>query len=130
MEEAEEIRHEPCLLQITARNIIKNEQKTLQDNQAKENLIVVRADKGNATTVMAREDYNQNLHTFLKQDYYNTLKRNATNKIERQINKLSETNYKSRLQTPTSFGEFTTTTIWIVKDPPSRKPSNTDRECL
>ncbi|GJQ75525.1 hypothetical protein Trydic_g17611 [Trypoxylus dichotomus] len=87
-EEAEEIRHKTCrILQKAkppARNNTKEERKALEDIRRNQNLIVVRADKGNATVVMDRQDYNMKIQMLLDTDHYKKLSKDPTMKVEKQ----------------------------------------------
>ncbi|GJQ73674.1 hypothetical protein Trydic_g14012 [Trypoxylus dichotomus] len=82
-EEAEEIRHKTCRIlqkpKPPARNITKEERKALEDIRRNKNLIVVRADKGNAT-VRDRQDYNMKIQMLLDTDHYKKLNNDPTTK--------------------------------------------------
>ena len=47
--------------------------------------MIIKADKGNATVVLNRQDYEDKLNTMLEDGTYRKLKKNPTSKIERQI---------------------------------------------
>ncbi|GJQ81343.1 hypothetical protein Trydic_g20555 [Trypoxylus dichotomus] len=68
------------MFQPPARNITKEERKALEDIRRNQNLIVVRADKGNAIVVTDRQDYNMKIQTLLDTDHYKKLNKNPTTK--------------------------------------------------
>ncbi|GJQ83520.1 hypothetical protein Trydic_g15987 [Trypoxylus dichotomus] len=67
-----------------ARNITKKERKALEDIRRNQNLIVIRADKGNAIVVMDRQDYNMKIQMLLDTDHYKKLNKDPTTKVEKK----------------------------------------------
>ena len=51
----------------------------------RESIVILKADKGNATVVMNREEYHRKCVALLQPPTYTTLKKDPTQKIERKV---------------------------------------------
>ena len=56
----------------------KEQRKTLKELRSQEDEVILPADKGNATVVMRRENYNTNLRRILETTTYRQLKKDPT----------------------------------------------------
>ncbi|GJQ68044.1 hypothetical protein Trydic_g16760 [Trypoxylus dichotomus] len=81
-------RHRTCRIPQNGKppvnNIPNEERKALQDIRGNQNLIVLRADKGNATGVMDRQDYNMVIQMLLDTDHYKKLNKGPITKVGKQ----------------------------------------------
>ncbi|XP_046391554.1 uncharacterized protein LOC124159689 [Ischnura elegans] len=62
--------------------------EALSKLKSDESPIILRADKGNATVLMTRKDYNEKISQLLDDPAYQQLKSNPTTRIERQVKEL------------------------------------------
>ena len=63
-------------------HVFDNHIKSLRTDQS---VVILPADKGNATVVMERSDYNQKIDSLLNAPTYSRLKRDPTRKFERRV---------------------------------------------
>ena len=66
-------------------NLPGNLRKTVEQLSKDKSIVIIKADKGNATVVLNRQDYEDKLNTMLEDGTYRKLKKNPTSMIERQI---------------------------------------------
>ncbi|KAK9874835.1 hypothetical protein WA026_005651 [Henosepilachna vigintioctopunctata] len=89
---AEEIRRDCSKILQHARppksNIPYTERRALKDLRNNKDIIILPADKGNATTVLNTVDYHQKVQDLLKPENYKMLKRDPTASILRKTNDL------------------------------------------
>ena len=100
--EAEEIRSETCRILRKAKplksNITRNERQELKKLKENKEVIVISADKGNATVVMNTDEYEEKIKEILKPETYSVKARDPTNTVERKtINLLKETDWEQDL---------------------------------
>ena len=90
--EADEIRVETCRLLKRAKppkcNISKGEQRALIELRKNKQLIILPADKGNATVVMNSADYETKIKDLLSADNYSIRKRDPTIFLEKKTKQL------------------------------------------
>ena len=60
-------------------------QKSIRSLQKDENIVILPADKGNATVVLDRTDYVAKMENLLDDDAYKKVKRDPTSRIETRI---------------------------------------------
>ena len=65
-----------------------NEKKAIRNLYADQNILILPADKGNATVIMKTEDYNNKIKELLDPNTYKKLKRDPTDSIVRKTNSL------------------------------------------
>ncbi|XP_046406345.1 uncharacterized protein LOC124171246 [Ischnura elegans] len=91
-DDAAEIREDVSHILRTAKppkqNLSAAEREALSKLKSDESLIILRADKGNATVLMTRKDYNEKISQLLDDPAYQQLKSNPTTRIERQVKEL------------------------------------------
>ncbi|KAJ8960049.1 hypothetical protein NQ318_009488 [Aromia moschata] len=79
---SEEVRHETCRIlrksKLPKRNIKREEEKALRDIRNNQDIIVLKADKGNATVVMKKEEYQRKIESLLDPEHYRKLKKDPT----------------------------------------------------
>ena len=89
---ADEIRTEAARVLSKAKppksNLTSNEKKTIINLYADQNILILPADKGNATVIMKTEDYNNKIKELLDPNTYKKLKRDPTDSIVRKTNSL------------------------------------------
>ena len=69
-------------------NLTRDEQKALQQLSKDEEIIILPADKGNATVVMNKSEYNNKMESLLSSGQYRKVKTHKTNGVERKIKAL------------------------------------------
>ncbi|XP_046397784.1 uncharacterized protein LOC124164498 [Ischnura elegans] len=72
-------------------NTTAAERKALQELKNNEDLLIIPADKGNATVIMKRSDYNDKITTLLSSATYKELKSDPTAKLERSTRSIIKT---------------------------------------
>ncbi|XP_065213372.1 uncharacterized protein LOC135840674 [Planococcus citri] len=91
-EEAEEIRQQTVHILKKSKppkaNLTKEEQTALKELTKNKDIIVTRADKGNATVIMNKVDYNNKIQQLLNDQTYQKAKRNPTTRFENATKKL------------------------------------------
>ena len=68
-------------------NLDKGMKKALKDLKKDEEIVILPADKGNATVVMDRSEYLTKMNGMLEEDTYKELKRDPTSRVETRITK-------------------------------------------
>lgn len=90
-EDAEEIRHDTCRILRTTRtptsNVSRKERQAHLELQNNNSIVIVKADKGNATVVLNRIDYKIKMDTLLDPQQYRKLNKDPTTKNEQQTRK-------------------------------------------
>ena len=71
-----------CTAKPLKSNLSHSFQTAVKKLQKDKDIIIVAADKGNATMIMDRPDYTKNMEDLLKDDTYEKLKKDPTNRIE------------------------------------------------
>ena len=66
-------------------NLTHEEREAIKELKKDNTIVILPADKGNATVVMDREEYNNKMRDLLKQDDYRIIKKDPTLKIEKKI---------------------------------------------
>ena len=67
------------------RNLSNSQQRALKSLKKKEDIVILKSDKGNATVVMNKDDYHQKCLALIQPPTYKCLKKNPTAKIERKV---------------------------------------------
>ncbi|XP_062837651.1 uncharacterized protein LOC134299269 [Anolis carolinensis] len=104
-EEAEEVRMETARILRNAKlppsNITRKERQAIKDLNSDPEIIILPADKGNATVIMETKQYKEKIRQLLDPTIYKKLKQDPTNKITRKTNTLiknSSINFDIRQQ--------------------------------
>ncbi len=72
-------------------NLSKNQKDAVRNLRTDKSILILKADKGNATVILNRTDYDKKILALLNTPTYKELKRDPTASIERKIcSKLSE----------------------------------------
>ena len=66
-------------------NMMKDEKLALKKLAEDKDIVFLPADKGNATVVLNKEDYNQKMNDLLKDASYKQMKSNPTTKVEKKV---------------------------------------------
>ena len=66
-------------------NLDKEMRKALKDLRNDEDIVILGADKGNATVVLDRSDYVMKMNQMLEDDTYRVLKKDPTAKVEARV---------------------------------------------
>ena len=61
--------------------------RALKDLREDEDIVILPADKGNATVVLDKRDYLTKMNRMLEDDTYKELKRDPTLKVESKVNR-------------------------------------------
>ena len=69
-------------------NLTRDEHNALKQLSKDEDIIILPADKGNATVVMDKRDYNDKMSTLLSSGQYKKVKTNKTSTVERKVKTL------------------------------------------
>ena len=69
----------------TARNLSSSQQTVLRSLKRKQDIVILKSDKGNATVVMDKEEYHQKCLALLQPPTYMCLKKDPTPKLERKV---------------------------------------------
>ena len=69
----------------TARNLSSSQQTALRSLKRKQDIVILKSDKGNATVVMDKEEYHQKCLALLQPPTYMCLKKDPTPKFERKV---------------------------------------------
>lgn len=89
---AEDIRRESARVLRTAKppksNISREEKAALQEVRRMEDIVVTRADKGNATVILDRLQYTNKVDELLEETTYSRLRRDPTTTIERETREI------------------------------------------
>ena len=81
-------------------NLTKCQMLALQQLEKDKNIVILPADKGNATVVLNKDDYNQKMNDLLKDASYKRLRNNPTTKVEKKVaDALKEVENKGGLST-------------------------------
>ena len=118
-EEADEIRNETRNILSKAKpppsNLTKEEREALQRLSKDNNLVILPADKGNATVIMESQDYHNKVVNMLQDGTYTKLQANPLQKVKRRVAEIiknatsMDDDTKKKLQrvpqrTPTFYG--------------------------
>ena len=97
-------------------NLSREERKTIKDLKSDKDILILKADKGNKTVIMGRNEYDKKL--------FNTLNDQNTYKVlEKDPRKMCETNMKRLLSSKKEkidqklLKRLTITIIWSAKNP-------------
>ena len=63
----------------------KDEKLVLKKLAEDKDIVILPMDKGNATVVLNKEDYNQKMNDLLKDASYKQMKSNPTTKVEKKV---------------------------------------------
>ena len=89
LETSEEVRAKVCSLLKTTpkpeKNLSVPQLKAIRSLRKRDTIAILKADKGNATVVMNREDYHQKCLTLLQPPTYVPLTRDPTSRVERRV---------------------------------------------
>ena len=99
-------------------NISKTERQALKSLQDDDSIIILPADKGNATLVMDRVEYSNKLADLVDNGGYSKVKKDPTLKTERKLSQiLGKNKYTTnKIQTANSTLQSATTHIWPSKN--------------
>nr|XP_060622650.1 uncharacterized protein LOC132769734 [Anolis sagrei ordinatus] len=104
-EEAEEVRAEAARIlkkaKLPSSNITRKERQAIRDLNSDPDILILPADKGNATVIMHTEQYKEKIRKLLDPTIYRKLKQDPTSKITRKTNTLiknSSINFDIRQQ--------------------------------
>lgn len=85
-ESAEEIRRETCRALTKSKpmksNITSKERAAIRDLRERSEIVVLPADKGNATVVVSHKDYTEKMQSLLNDDSYRKISVDPTQKVE------------------------------------------------
>jgi hypothetical protein len=87
--------------QTKTNNITSQEQEAIQQLKANKSIVIRKADKGNVTVIMKKEEYFNKLKKLVDSSEYEILKSNPTSCLERKVNealKLKEIKKYTRLE--------------------------------
>ena len=70
---------------LSKSNMTKDQKLALKKLTEGKDIVIFPADKGNATVVLNKEDYNQKMNDLLKDARYKQMKSNTTTKLEKKV---------------------------------------------
>ena len=73
-------------------NVTKEERTAIKNLKKDDNIIILPADKGNATVIMNKEEYNHKMNNLVSDGTYTRLKKDPTATTERKLTKLLKKN--------------------------------------
>ena len=84
-------------------NMLTSQCKALKSLKERKNIVILKADKGNATVIMDKEEYNKKCLSMLQPPTYLELSKDPTMKIERKVTEVLINMKKEKLITSSMF---------------------------